>query len=118
MKLWREEINGSAPIMINTHRASPVVTLETERSAQLAERICLAILEGQGAKRLSTRDLFGAVPLAIARYVSIIIGDCFIRGAPRMRIAPSTRAYSSSRALIWSARQTTRMITTSLAGDG
>ena len=56
--------------MINTHRSSPVIT-ETERSAELAERICLAILEGQGAKRLSTRDLFGAVPLAIARYVSI-----------------------------------------------
>jgi hypothetical protein len=72
MKLWREERNDFAPpIMINSNRSSPVIPLGTERSAELAERICLAILESHGTDRFSSRDLFGAVPLAIARYVSI-----------------------------------------------
>jgi hypothetical protein len=71
MKLWREERNGFAPpIMVNTNRSSPVVALAAERSAKLAERICLAILESHGTG-FSSRDVFGAVPLAIARYVSI-----------------------------------------------
>ena len=70
MKLWREERNGFAPpIMINTNRSSPIVALETERSAKLAERICLAILESHDTDRFSSREVFGAVPLAIARYV-------------------------------------------------
>jgi hypothetical protein len=72
MKLWREERNGFAPpIMVNTNRSSPVVALEAERSAKLAERICLAILESHDTDRFSSRDVFGAVPLAIARYVSM-----------------------------------------------
>ena len=72
MKLWREERNGFArPIMVNTNRSSPVVALEAERSAKLAERICLAILESHDTDRFLSRDVFGAVPLAIARYVSM-----------------------------------------------
>ena len=47
-----------------------LVPLDRARSFELAESIRLAILEVTRRNRLSNRDIFGAVPLAIARYVS------------------------------------------------
>jgi hypothetical protein len=47
-----------------------LVPVDRERSSELAESIRLAILEVARRNRLSTRDVFGAVPLAIARFVS------------------------------------------------
>jgi hypothetical protein len=43
----------------------------SERSSRLAERICLAILEGRAAEGLTDRDILAAVPSAIARYIAI-----------------------------------------------
>ena len=47
-----------------------LVPLDRARSFELAESIRLAILEVIRRNRLSDRDIFGAVPLAIAGYVS------------------------------------------------